>query len=102
MKTGLNIDELYEIGAHSIIKCIENDCDYYNLKIIDNESVRLRNIVLDEKDSMTIGFDIWNSKQWEDSNVPYPFYRSENEELFLEVLEEIENISELKPFVEYF
>lgn len=68
----------------------------------DNESVRLRNIVLDEKDSMTIGFDIWNSKQWEDSNVPYPFYRSENEELFLEVLEEIENISELKPFVEYF
>ena len=51
---------------------------------------------------MTIGFDIWNSKQWEDSNVPYPFYRSENEELFLEVLEEIENISELKPFVEYF
>ena len=101
MKTGLNIDELYEIGASSIIKCIENDCDYYNLKIIDNESVRLRVIVLDEKDSMTIGFDIWNSKQWEDSNVPYPFYRGENEELFLEVLEEIENISELKPFVEY-
>lgn len=102
MEAGLNIDELYEIGAHSIVECILCDCDYYNLKIIDNESVRLRDIVLDEKDSMTICFDIWNGKQWEDSNVPYPFYRSENEELFLEVLEEIENISELKPFVEYF
>lgn len=50
---------------------------------------------------MSIGFDIWNGKQWEDSNGPYPFYKIENEELFLEVLEEIENISELKPFVEY-
>lgn len=97
METGLNIDELYEIGANSIVECILSDCEFYGIETVDYENIRLSRVIIDDENSMLVEFEVWNGKEWEDANIPYPFYKIENEELFLEVLEEIENISELKP-----
>ena len=101
MKNGLNLKELYKIGAIAIAECILHDCEFYNWEIVDDESVRLSKITHDE-DDMVINFEIWNGKEWKDTTVPYPFYKTENEELFLAVIEEIKNIIELKDFVEYY
>lgn len=101
MKNGLNLYELRKLGAIAIEECIIKDCEFYNLDIVDDESVRLSTITYDEND-MVISFEIWNGSEWKDADIPYPFYKTENEELFLAVIEEITNIVELKDFVQQY
>lgn len=101
MKEGLNLYELRELGASSIVACIQADCKFYKIEILDDESVKLSRVICYDYDSLLVDFDVWNGKEWRNVETPYPFYKKDNEELFLEVIEEVKNIAELKKFVEY-
>lgn len=101
MKKGLNLGQLYKFGANSIVECIKNDCDFYNIEIADNESIMLSGVIIYNENSMLIDFEVWDGNEWKNAEIPYPFYKKENEELFLDVMEEVESISELKDFIEY-
>ena len=101
MKEGLNLNELYQVGAHSIIESIKNDCSFYNIEIEKNENIRFTGVIIYDKNSMLVDFDVWNGKEWQDAKIPYAFNKEENEELFLDIIEEAKNITELKDFVEH-
>lgn len=102
MKKGLNLNELHKLGANSIVECIENDCDFYKIEREDDESIRLSDIVVHSgENSMIIFFEIWNGKGWKNVDAVETFYKTDNEELFLYVIEEVKTIKELEYFVTF-
>lgn len=101
MKNGLNLDELYKIEAISIVECIKNDCEFYGIKVENNENVRFTRVIFYSNDSLLVDFDVWNGNEWKNAEIPYAFNKKENKDLFLNVVKEVKDISELKDFVEY-
>ena len=95
----LSLKQLYEIGATSVIECMIHDCEQFNIK----GDLRFSGIVLFSPTRLSVNFEHFNcyTNKWISAFVPLPLQKETNELLFNNILQEIESIEELKPFIKY-